>query len=82
MIQLDVLCLFVIDIGNNLLGTDMIRRAYRENSLRDSFLLPISTEVNAVSTEYFQGVAPPARTTVPAPLGGTMRIEISAIAGR
>ena len=39
-------------------------------------------KMNAVYAGYFKEVAPPARTTVPAPLGGTMLIEISAIAGR
>lgn len=38
-------------------------------------------KMNVVYADYFKDVAPPARTTVPAPLGGTMLIEISAIAG-
>lgn len=39
-------------------------------------------KMNAVYAGYFKEVAPPARATVPAPLAGTMLIEISAVAGR
>ena len=38
-------------------------------------------KMNAVYASYFS-VAPPARATVPSPLPGDIRVEISAIAGR
>lgn len=38
-------------------------------------------KMNGVYAEYF-GAAPPARATVPSPLPGDIRVEISAIAGR